>query len=314
MPSSPRVSIVLCTWNGASRLAGQVDSLLAQSCGDFELLAVDDASTDDTAQILHGYATRDARVRVVVNAANLGYNANFARAFALARADLLAPCDQDDAWHPEKLAVLAGALGEADLAYCDSELVDGAGRPTGRRLSEQRCMYQGADPLALVTTNSVSGHAMIFRRQLLGRAAPFPPGIHYDWWLALVAATGSGIRYVDRPLVQFRRHDAAATGIGRKAAPPPLRAWLEERRLLLRALEHVAGARRDDVAALLRSLDAGLDRGDWLGLVRLAWRHRAPLTAILGPGWVRVARRGLASALSAAWDPQDGRPRRGTPR
>lgn len=279
---APLVSVALCTFRGARHLAGLLDSLLAQRHENLEIVAVDDASDDGTADILRRHAQLDPRIRVEVNPRTLGYNANFAAAFGRCRGALIAPCDQDDVWHADKLEALVAAIGDADLAYCDSELVDAGGRSLHARLSATRRMYEGADPLALVTTNSASGHAMLFRRELLDRAQPFPPGVHYDWWLALTAASGKGIRYVDRPLVRFRRHGAAATGIGRATSGPGWRDWLEGRRRLLREMKRLGGRRRDDVAELERAFGGALERGRWLALLRLVVRHREPLTRVLG--------------------------------
>ena len=121
---APRVSVALCVHNGAAFLREQVESVLAQSEPRLEVIAVDDASTDGSAALLHDYAARDARLRVVANPHNHGPSRSFERAMALGTAPFIAPCDQDDIWHPHKLARLLASIGAHDLAYADSAYVD----------------------------------------------------------------------------------------------------------------------------------------------------------------------------------------------
>jgi glycosyltransferase involved in cell wall biosynthesis len=205
------VSIVLCTYNGSRFLAEQLDSLLAQTYPHFEILAVDDASTDETVAILERYAARDARIRIVVNPANLGFVRNFERSLSLSRGALIAPCDQDDIWLPGKIEALLAAIEGHSMAYCDSTLVDERAVPMGHRLSQVVPMHNLDDPLPLAFGNCVSGHAMLFRRSLLKLALPMPPGFFHDWWLATVAAATSGIRFCDRSLVLYRQHGGNVT-------------------------------------------------------------------------------------------------------
>ena len=84
---------------------------------------------------------------------------------AMCTSPLIAPCDQDDIWHPRKLAILADAIGDADMAYCDSAYIDEAGRPLNRRISDDLGpMHAGHDALRYAFQNTVSGHAMLVRR------------------------------------------------------------------------------------------------------------------------------------------------------
>ena len=285
MPN-PLVSVALAAFNGAAFLREQLDSVLAQSHALLELVVVDDASTDETAAILRGYAACDARVQVHFNERNLGYNANFVRALSLCRGEYVAPCDQDDIWHPDKLGLLLEAIGKADLAYCDSEYIDGSGAPLGRRLSSERGMYAGNDPLALVLTNSVSGHACLCRRKLAERACPFPDDVYYDWWLALNATAEEGVRYLDRPLVQCRRHGntvstLGGTGHGRKSAS--LHEYLIETRGLVSAMRRLGGDRKTDIESLDAALQAWLEKGHRLPFLKFVWRHSAVMLQVARP-------------------------------
>ena len=212
----PLLSVALSVYNGERHLREQLDSVLAQEEVRLEIVAVDDGSTDGSVALLHEYAARDPRIQVHVNPRNLGHLRSFERAMSLCSGDFIAPCDQDDIWHPQKLARLLAAIGDADLAYCDSEYIDGAGVPLHRRISEDLPMHAGLDPLRYVFQNTVSGHACLVRRKLLDRAGPAPALLYHDWWLAMCAAAHAGVVYVDEPLVRFRRHDSAFSPLGKK--------------------------------------------------------------------------------------------------
>jgi glycosyltransferase involved in cell wall biosynthesis len=219
--SVPLISVALCTYNGAAFLRAQLDSILQQDYPQIEIVAVDDASTDATLPLLRDYAARHPRMTVHVNERNLGFRRNFERALGLCRGELIAPCDQDDLWLPQKLSRLAGALGDRVLVYGDSAIVDASGAPTGRRVSDRFRMYQGMDPRVFTFQNCISGHAMLFRRELLERSLPLPEGVYHDWWLAFIAAGAGGIRYVDECLVRFRQHAAASSGFTRAGPARP---------------------------------------------------------------------------------------------
>src|SRR5690348_2643366 len=87
MNHRPRVSIGLPVYNGGRHLRAALDSLLAQTFGDFELIISDNASTDGTESICRGYAKRDDRIRYFRTKQNVGAAANFNRVFDFSRGD-----------------------------------------------------------------------------------------------------------------------------------------------------------------------------------------------------------------------------------
>jgi glycosyl transferase family 2 len=188
-------------------------------------------------ELLHRQlASLDAQTyadRVLVredDAAGSGAYRAFERCLARVPADAsyVAPCDQDDAWHPDKLAVLIEALETtgALLAYCDLRIV----RADGVVLSETYWTDRDndADDLAdLLATNVVTGAASVLRRAVLDVALPFPrevDGSYHDHWLALCALALGDLAYVARPLVDYVQHDANLVGHAerhpRRAATP----------------------------------------------------------------------------------------------
>jgi beta-1,2-rhamnosyltransferase WsaF-like protein len=126
----------------------------------------------------------------------------------------VALADQDDAWFPEKLAELLERIGDAQLVYSDARVVDEA----GRLVSETYWVTRGHnhDSLsALLMTNSVTGAASLFKRDLLDYALPFPPrqfAHFHDHWIALVAIALGDIAFVEHPLYDYVQHGGATLG------------------------------------------------------------------------------------------------------
>ena len=110
MTSRPAVSVLLTSYNRAAFIAASIESVLRQTFGDFELLIVDDGSTDGTLDIVREYERRDNRIRVVCNERNLGQFENRNRAAELARAGLMKYHDSDDLMYPHCLQVMVSML------------------------------------------------------------------------------------------------------------------------------------------------------------------------------------------------------------
>jgi len=175
-----RVSIGVPVYNGEQYLAATLDSLLAQTFGDFELIICDNASVDGTAAIASAYAARDRRVRHVRNDRNLGSTRNYNRAFHLAGGEYFRWFAADDLAAPESLArcvELLDAEPAAALAYPRTRLIDEQGHAI--RDYEDRLHLTMPDPTErfrellsrIGLTNAIYGlmrTAMIRRTGLLG--------------------------------------------------------------------------------------------------------------------------------------------------
>ncbi|WP_225865833.1 glycosyltransferase family 2 protein [Dyadobacter aurulentus] len=202
----PEISIALCTYNGQDFLPEQLDSILNQSVTDWEIVVIDDCSTDQTWSILEKYAAADTRFRLYRNDENLGYNKNFEKALMHCKADLIAICDQDDIWHPDKLSTQIEAMEDHQLVYHDSEFIAHSGEKMHIRISDKFNFYRGNRPEPFIFLNCASGHSIMMRSEVVANAIPFPDNFHYDQWLAFVAASNGTIDYLKQPLVQYRQH------------------------------------------------------------------------------------------------------------
>jgi glycosyltransferase involved in cell wall biosynthesis len=129
---TPRISVVLPVYNGAEELPRTMESLLGQTEGDFELIAVDDGSADATAAILREYAARDGRIRVMAQG-NAGLTRALIAGCEVARAPLIARQDCGDMSHPERFRRMAGILEQSPSAVVAGCEVDFTG-PGGELL------------------------------------------------------------------------------------------------------------------------------------------------------------------------------------
>ena len=206
----PLISIVLCTYNGERFLKIQMDSLLAQTYTNFELIISDDGSTDNTKNILQQYAA-DTRIKLIFQPANIGPEKNFEFALQQATGDFICCCDQDDYWMSDKIMQLYHAIGDAALVYCDSELVNDDGKAIGKKLSDLRNMYSGSQTKGFVFSNVVWGHALMFNSNILHQVLPIPASIPHDIWLAIRACTLGSIKYINVVLTQYRQHSNTVT-------------------------------------------------------------------------------------------------------
>ncbi len=234
MPEPIRISIALCTCNGERFLAEQLDSLVSQNYLPTELVVCDDASEDETYSLLQGFANRAAfPVRLYRNPQRLGIGANFEQSIRLCTGNVIALCDQDDVWLPNKLATFAElfAIG-ADWVCCDAEVIDAGLHSFGYTLwqrvnfdyNERKAAREGQFIDVLIKHFVVAGATLAFKAQARDWLLPLPREWHYDAWLAtILAATGKGV-LVEKPLQLYRQHGGNALGAARRGFLREMRA------------------------------------------------------------------------------------------
>src|SRR3974390_417909 len=172
------ISVAMCTYNGAAYLTEQLQSIAAQTVVPDELVVCDDGSTDATVSLLDEFRRAASfPVRVFRNETRLGAAKNFERAVRLCAGDLIFLCDQDDAWNPSKIEVLADAIAQhpdAPYAFSNAGLRSEDGHPLGLTsweafgLQKRLQRFSGTGQLELLLKhNVVSGSAMVLRSSFL---------------------------------------------------------------------------------------------------------------------------------------------------
>lgn len=218
-----RISVAMATYNGARYLEAQLESLREQTALPHELVVSDDGSTDATMEILDAFAAHAPfPVHVHRNERNLGYGDNFLKTASLCTGDWIAFCDQDDVWHPEKLATVRDAAVHPGcmLVVHSGALVDEHLQPSGMRMPDIR--RDGMlGPLQNRVWWTPAGFTCVFDASLIHdipwqhrpRDYNFPESpMKHDKWIYLLANALGSIFYISRTLVSYRRHESAVTG------------------------------------------------------------------------------------------------------
>jgi glycosyltransferase involved in cell wall biosynthesis len=220
MMRNDRVDIMLATYNGASFVDRQIESILGQMGAGCRLLIHDDGSSDETLSIVRRWASRRSRQIEVLedHSANLGVCENFNRLLRHSDADYVVLCDQDDVWLPghiskplEQIRAAEKAMGTATpvLAHTDLKVVD----ENLHTIAPSFWAYSHLDPYhgnvlnRLLVQNVVTGCATVINRALARLAFPVPrEALMHDWWLALVASAFGCIRTIPEKTVLYCQH------------------------------------------------------------------------------------------------------------
>jgi len=296
--TDPRVSIVVPVYNAERTLVATLRSVWAQTCGDFELLVVNDGSTDGTAALLAGQS--DPRLRVI-SQRNAGVSASRNRGVAEARGEFVAFLDGDDLWTPDKLQAQVAALQgapDAALVYSWTDLIDEAGRVIQRG---SHVVANGRVYPLLASRNFLDcGSTPLIRRSALIEAGPFDEtlkgGEDWDLWLRLATRHA----FVCLPVVQvhYRVH-------GSSAVSRPEQQVRDVRTVIARAVARLpASPERERIERLatanlykyvaVRLARTGTTRTDGAKILRYGWqyvrttprlwRNLAKVSLILGAG------------------------------
>ncbi len=176
------ISIVLPVYNGERFLRESIDSVIAQTYKNWELLVVDDCSTDSTADIVQEYVQKDARIQYYKNEKNLRLPRNLNRGFSLAHGNYLTWTSDDNIFWPTALEKMYHALKndpEAQFAYASCDIIDEDGK-----VIEYMMLYPGIEKRA-VGANPV-GACFLYTRQVYDTVGDYDPDALYvedfDYW------------------------------------------------------------------------------------------------------------------------------------
>ncbi len=209
----PKVSIILPLYNGENHVLETLDRLLGQSFTDFELIVVDDQSTDQSPRLIKG--KNDPRIRLfpIPHAGTVG-----ARVHGLEKStgEFISFCDQDDLWTMDKLQIQLREIGDADLIYSDAWILE-----SGQRV-ELYSKWLKSEPISggkknvegpLFRKNPIPNSTVLFKRKWISvlKDIIVDPSVcldlDYSLWLEMVAQ-GAAVKFLEEPLMEYRIHEA----------------------------------------------------------------------------------------------------------
>jgi glycosyltransferase involved in cell wall biosynthesis len=206
------VSVVMTVYNGHRFLRAQAESILRQLEATDELVVVDDASTDNSVEILQ--SLNSSQIKIFQNTENQGVIRSFERGFRLAREEVIFLSDQDDIWLPGKRAAFVAEFESSRstlVVISDAEVINGEGEIIAKSFMAVRHGFKGG-VFATLCRNRYLGCAMAVRRSLLEVALPIPRGVPMqDMWLGVLGRVGGDVVYLETPYIQYRRHNRNST-------------------------------------------------------------------------------------------------------
>lgn len=202
-----KVSIVLPVYNGEHRVSKAIDSILAQTYKNLELIIVNDCSTDKTSEILKEYERKDPRIKVLNNEINLNLPKSLNRGFSKVTGDYLTWTSDDNAFNVDAISKMVKYLDEhkdTDMVYCDFDIVelDSTYRSTTKTLEPDEIRYENA-----------VGACFLYTRELAEKAGEYDSELFlaedYEYWIK--AYLNGNLHHIPEVLYEYGWHDESLT-------------------------------------------------------------------------------------------------------
>ena len=238
-PSSD-ISIACCTYNGADFIGDQMLSLTRQSRLPDEIIICDDGSTDRTLELVARIGDSSTiPIRLFRNSNTLGCTKNFEKAVSLCRGDIIALCDQDDIWLPNKLSKIEAEFRRRPnigAVFSNGLVVDSNRTPTGYTLWDAFGLSQGqfkqvsdGDASApLLKHFFVTGATLAFKREFLKHLLPIPGTWPHDAWIASVLSYVAPLVPIPKSLILYRQHGSNQIGASRNLSSRFIHPWTQD--------------------------------------------------------------------------------------
>lgn len=212
------ISVCMATHNGERYIEMQLNSILEQIGPSDEVIISDDASTDNTLEIINQIS--DPRIKIIHHKKKEGIpsfllaSQNFENSLKNSKGDYVFLADQDDVWLPNKVQTCLEELKKSDLILHDCEVVDEKLRIIHD--SYFKLISSKSGLIHNLISNSYLGCCMAFRSEILYRALPFP-NVPHDIWIGLIAEYYGTVKFVEVNMLKYRRHGANLSSSGEKS-------------------------------------------------------------------------------------------------
>lgn len=224
----PLVSVIMPAYNAENYIKEAIDSVLAQTISDWELLVIDDRSGDHTKEIVLSFAEKDSRIRLLSNEKNMGAAGSRNRGLDLCCGQYVAMLDSDDYWEPvmlERMVACAEKTG-ADIVYCSYAIVD----ERGEKLCNDFIVPEQTDFKSSIVRSVITCSTVLIT-QKLARENRFPVDMYHEdiaMWFRILRDGGTA-RGVTEILAAYRQRSDSKTANKLKSAG---RRWIIYRKYL----------------------------------------------------------------------------------
>lgn len=232
-----KLSVALCTYNGARFLKEQICSILEQTYPVDEIVVCDDGSSDETILIIERIKERSPiEIRIYRNETNLGVCANFQKAIRLCSGDIVFLSDQDDVWYPNKTKTIVDWFDShpnKSVVFTDGNLIDGEGRAYLGRNGQKRLwdyffvpidklMFEKGLELECMMHPHATGATMAIKKAFLDDN-PFAQycdnfNVFHDFIISIKAVELGRLGYIDDSLISYRVYEDQQVGVDKRAA------------------------------------------------------------------------------------------------
>ena len=218
MIDSPKISVAVCTYNGEKYIPAQLDSIINQSLPPYEIIIVDDGSSDETLSVLKQYSMKYKIIHHFCNEERLGFVRNFSLAISKTHGDYVALADQDDIWTENHLEALLHGIGHNAVCVGDAIMIDSGGKETGERFSDVKNNYFIPNDSVskayriVYNLNPYQGASMLIDRNWVETYLPIPEeACYHDTFLAGCASLTQGLAVIPDIITRYRIHDGQVT-------------------------------------------------------------------------------------------------------
>ena len=184
----PLVSVIMPAYNAEKYIEAAIRSVQAQTLTDWELLVIDDGSSDSTCAIVERFAAEDSRIRFLVNSQNMGTAKTRNRGLDLCRGKYVAFLDSDDIWHPEKLfrQIDLAEKSDADLIYTSYAIIN----EQGVKICDDFAVEEKVSIHSMLKKNSIGCSTVLLKRETTSSFRFSSDYYHEDYvlWLQMLQA------------------------------------------------------------------------------------------------------------------------------
>lgn len=211
------ISIIMAAYNAENTIGQAITSVIQQTYADFELIIINDCSTDRTVDVINEFIKKDARIRLINNSKNMGVSYTRKHGLDESKGSWIAILDSDDLWLPEKLAkqVEFQKKNNADLLYTGSGFMNVDGKQINWKLNVPEVITYRQ----LLKQNILSNSSALVRKDLYEKYYAVGDDMHEDFaiWLQILR---NGIKAygINEPLLIYRLDDKSKSGNKLKAA------------------------------------------------------------------------------------------------